>query len=318
MSARIAPPISRRALLAGGAAGLAGLLLTGCSGREAPELTMACGEPGGTYIRFGKALGRAARAAGLTSGFTARVTGGSAENLELLAEGRVDLGISLADSAVENSDGLVAIGRVYQNYLQCAVRVDRGFSSVAELAGRRVSIGAIGSGTALSAQRTLTAVGLLDADREDPVEPLDLRLADAVTRLGEGSIDALFWSGGLPVPEFERLEDAHPVTLLDLTSALPSLNEQYGAVYQRAAVPSAVYRSDEPLSTIGVSNLLLARPDLPDDLAAGLVDALVDDAEQLIPQPSYGAHFLSTPTLIGTAPIPLHPAAQARYAQKYG
>ncbi|WP_427869945.1 TAXI family TRAP transporter solute-binding subunit [Leucobacter luti] len=317
--------IRRRTLLSTGALGAAGLLagalpaLTGCApGGGAPRISMACGEPGGTYIRFGQALGRAAKARGIASAFTARETGGSADNIDLLLSGEAELGIALIDTAVEARDELVSLGRVYQNYLQCVVLADSGLRRVEQLAGRSVSIGATGSGTAESARRTLAALGLEGAEGGSSAQLLELRLADAVTRLAGGSIDALFWSGGLPVPELTRIEATSPVTLLDLSAALPPLIEEYGPLYQEALVPANVYGSREPLPAIGVSNLLLARPTLPAGLAEGFADVLIDDAELLIPQPSYGMHFLSAESLIGTMPIPLHAAAERRYAERYG
>ncbi|MBL3698741.1 TAXI family TRAP transporter solute-binding subunit [Leucobacter luti] len=308
------PRIARRSLLLGAAAGALGF--AGCAPREPPSpLRMACGEPGGTYVRFGTRLGDAlARRGG--GRILVQTTDGSASNIARLQRGDADLGMSLSDTAAEHHGSLVALGRVYQNYLQCIVRADRGFTSLTDLVGGRVSIGAPGSGTAFSARRALAALGLATA--EAPLELLELRLADAVARLADGSVDAVIWSGGIPVPELEPLTAAGAVTLLDLQLALPQLTRDYGAIYQAADVPSAAYGSAAPLPAIGVANLLLVRPDFQDPHARALVDTLIDDAEELITSPSYGVHFLSPPTLIGTAPIALHPAAQQRYAERYG
>ena len=310
--------LTRRTLLGAGFAAAAGIVLTGCAGHSTPrELRMACGEPGGTYIRFGRQLGAVYARRGTR--LRALTTGGSTENTHLIAQGDADLGIALADAAIEHGAGLLAIGRVYQNYLQCIVSRTGPLPSQpvpASLTGARISIGAPGSGTSLSARRVLAALGL--GTNAHPVELLELHLADAVTALAAGTIDAVIWSGGLPVPELERIRDTHPVTLLDLQAAVPELAKRHGSVYQPASVPAAVYESADPLPAIGVSNLLLVRTDFPERDARTLVDLLIDDAELLIPSPSYGVHFLSPPTLVGTTPIPLHPAAQARYVERYG
>ena len=84
------------------------------------------------------------------------------------------------------------------------------------------------------------------------------------------------------------------------------------------SVPSGVYDSAGPIPAIGVSNLLLARPDLGDDVAARLVDALVDDAESLVPEDSVGVQYLTASSLIDTDPVPLHDAARRRYRERYG
>lgn len=241
---------------------------------------------------------------------------GSAENIDRLIRGTAELGIALADTAAEHRGALVSLGRVYQNYLQCIVLRDSPFRQTSDLVGGRVSVGAPGSGTSLSSRRTLAALDL--ATPASPIELLELNLADAVEQLEAGSIDAVMWSGGIPVPELSGLALAGAVTLIDLQPSLPRLTREFGAVYQPASIPPAVYSSREPLPAIAVGNLLLSRPDFPDDSARALVDTLVDDAEALITLPTYGVHFLSPPTLIGTSPIPLHPAAQRRFAERYG
>lgn len=310
---------TRRALVLGAAASAAAAVvgaLSGCEdARTAQPLLMACGEPGGTYIRFGALLGRASDRQN-RGAIEVMSTDGSAENIELLQRGEAQLGLALIDTAARHRTSVVALGRVYQNYLQCIVRRDREFSRVDDLIGGRISVGAPGSGTALSARRALDALSL--GTPGAPVELLELKLADAVAGLAARTIDAVIWSGGIPVPEVARLVAAEAVTLLDLQPALPQLTRDFGAVYQPATVPSAAYGSAAPLPAIGVANLLLVAPDFPAEHARNLVDTLIDDAEALVTTPSYGVHFLSPPTLIGTTPIPLHPAAERRYAQRYG
>lgn len=302
--------LSRRSLLLAAGATLA---LAACAPGADRRLRMACGEPGGTYVQFGQLLADAIVAKGAATSMEVLTTDGSIENMTMLRDGDVDLAIALADSAASVPAGLVAIGRVYQNYLQCVVLVDGPVREAADLAGRRVSIGAPGSGTAYTATRVLDALGLT-GDGGAMLE--ELNLADAVTALGDGEIAALFWSGGIPVPELDRLQDVAEVTLVEVAQALPTLAVE--DVYQSTIVPAGVYGLAEPMPTIGVSNLLLARADLAGDLAAGIVDVLVDDAPELVPEPSAGVQYLTPSNLIDTAPIPLHAAAADRYLERYG
>lgn len=303
--------LSRRTLLLAAGATLA---LAGCAPGSDRRLRMACGEPGGTYVQFGQLLADAIVAAGGATSMEVLTTDGSIENMTMLREGGADLAIALADSAASVPEGLVAIGRVYQNYLQCVVLADGPVRAAADLAGRRVSIGAPGSGTAYTATRVLEALGLTDGDGAALLE--ERNLADAVTALGDGEIAALFWSGGIPVPELDRLQDVAEVTLVEVARALPTLAVE--DVYQSTIVPAGVYGLGEPMPTIGVSNLLLARADLPSGLAASIVDVLIDEAPDLVPEPSAGVQYLTPSNLIDTGPIPLHAAAEARYRERYG
>lgn len=312
----MAHSISRRTLVLTGAALTVSPLLAACTPRESlTSLRMACGEPGGTYIRFGELLSEVATRRGIVNQLEILESEGSVDNVRLLVSGEADVAISLMDTAASEGASLFALGRVYQNYLQCIVTVESGLTEAAELEGKRVSIGAASSGTAKTSRRALGALGL--AGPSGGAELVERRLADAVTQLGTGEIDALMWSGGIPLPELERLTDTVPTTLLDLSAAIPTLNAQFGSVYQYTVIPAGVYSLAEPTPAIGVSNVLLVRGDLPDPTVRGLVSILIEDAPSLVPEPSRGLQYLTPTTLIGTYPIPLHPAAAREYAAHY-
>lgn len=276
---------------------------------------MACGERGGTYVQFGDLL-RAVLARRGAASLAVLESGGSIDNLAMLGSREADLAIALADAVTGHEGEVVAIGRIYQNYLQCVVRADGDVRALEDLAGRVVAAGAPGSGAALTASRVLDAAGL----RTGPaaVGSVALLLPDAIAALADGTIDAFFWSGGVPIPEVERRRGTLAVRLLDLTPTLPTLSAEHPGVYASTSVPSGVYDAPAPVPAIGVSNLLLASPDLPDATAAGLVDALVEDAQALVPDDSVGVQYLSAPSLIDTDPVPLHDAARRRYRERYG
>lgn len=309
--------LTRRTLLLGAgasAAAAATLALSGCSlGRGPSRIRMACGEQGGTYVQFGELLRDALHRDG-TTGLEVVTTGGSVANLALLQARDAELAIVLADAAATDAQNKVAIGRVYQNYLQCFVRRGGPIGGVEDLAGRRVSVGAPQSGAALTARRVLTSLGLLGGASSVVVS--ELYLDEAIAAIEADTVDAIFWSGGLPLPAVQNL-DTH-VELIDLTSALPVLEAEHPGVYTLTAVPASTYGSADPVPAIGVSNYLLARPDLPDEVAEELVDVLIRDAAQLVPEGSLGVQYLTASNLIDTAPIALHPAAQRRYRELYG
>lgn len=305
--------LTRRGFLVAVAAALAASTAS-CSGAARPAVAIATGEPGGTYIRFGELL-RASLDRRGSAGLEVVETNGSVQNLALLAAGEADLALSLADATGLAASGAVAIGRVYQNYLQCVVREDGPVRDVADLAGLAVSLGAPGSGAAVTAERALTALGIAPS-RSAPERELTLR--EAVHALEDGSIDAFFWSGGVPTPEIDALDARVGIRLVDLGPAVRALAATHAHLYAATPVPAGVYASADPVTTIGVSNLLLARPGLDDAVAASLVDALVEDARALVPAGSLGVQYLTAANLIDTAPLPLHPGAERRYRERYG
>ncbi|PII82830.1 hypothetical protein BMH32_03890 [Leucobacter sp. OLJS4] len=309
--------VSRRAALLGLAAGLALPLVACANPSSGARVRMACGEPGGLYLQFGELLRDVLERRGIALDVLA--SNGSADNLALLRRGDADLALALADSAEQQGAGLTAIGQVYQNYLQCVVRADGGarrITDLADLAGRRVSIGAPGSGSSLTTRRVLRAAGLLDGP--EPPELGQHPLEDALRALETGRIDAFFWSGGIPTPKIAELGARTPLALVDLAPALARLSSGDPDQYLPARVPAGVYGIPVPTSTIGIPNLLLARPELADATAQGVVDALIDDAPSLVPAGSVGVQFLTGASLIDTGTLPLHPAAKRRYRERAG
>lgn len=309
--------VSRRSVLGLGVVA-AGTWLAGCGRPGALDrLDIACGEPGGTYIQFGRLLGRAAVADGITDSSRALVTAGSVDNLARLKEGSVQLAMCLADSAKASSWAPVAIGRVYQNYLQCLVLESSSITDVDQLRGRRVSIGASASGTAAMTRRVFGAMGLLDAG-EKPIEVVEMVLADAISQLQDGRLDGLVFSSGIPIPALADPGLTQRIRLLDLSTALDRIAADERSIYVRTTIPAATYGKTRDVTTIGVANLLLARPDLPDDTAARLIDIILERARDLVPPPSTGTMYLTQQTLIDTMPIVLHPGAVRRYRELHG
>ncbi|CAN7209211.1 TAXI family TRAP transporter solute-binding subunit [Arthrobacter sp. LjRoot14] len=330
-------PPRRAALKAGLAAGLAGLLipaLNACTADDKPgTVTVAGGEPGGFYLEFATLLADAIQRHGVAGSASALTTGGSLDNLEQLLSGRATFAVALADAAARkmpagspSNVGIAAIGRVYENYVHCVVRKDGGISNLTELAGRTVAVGEPGSGTSLTTPRLLEAAGLASvavgdapaAGVEKTVTVMNLGLNAGLAALQNGSVDALFWSGGVPTSAIAATHHEVGLGLLDLSPLLPALRSKYGAFYDRVLIPAGAYEGIPAVWAVGVANLLLCRSDLDERTVKRTVELLVDHAEELIPRSSLGVQFLSPESLINTAGLPLHPAAAAAYRELHG
>ena len=323
--------LTRRGLL--GALAL-GLTATACGNQgytgPARGLTIAAGELGGFYIEFAELLAAEIRAEQPRLHATAVRTEGSLDNLRLLAEGKADLALALADAAQARagSDGpptaptpavpVLAIGRVYENYLQLVVRADSAITGLADLAGRTASLGARGSGAELTGERLLTAAGLGEGSGRPPVRVQHRQLADAVAALEAGEIDTLLWSGGVPTPALAALAARRPIRLLPLDSAIPALRARFGPVYEATTVPADAYGPAAPVATLGVANLLVCHPNADPALTATVARVLVTHAARLVPQQALGTQFLDPRSLIVTAGIALHPGAITAYRALHG
>ncbi|WP_199432187.1 TAXI family TRAP transporter solute-binding subunit [Qaidamihabitans albus] len=309
----------RTALLGGLAAALAGCSGPGYRGPQR-SLTIAAGERGGFYLAFAELLAAELDRAEPRLHCAAVSTEASVDNIGLVRDGEADLALTLADAVEAAVTGaapfpgrvpLRAIGRVYENYLQFVARADGPVRTVGDLAGRRVSLGAAGSGAALTGDRLLAAAGLSARTGHLP-------LAEAVAALRERRIDALLWSGGVPTPALAELNRRAGLVLLPLDGVLPALRAAHGPVYQEVRVPADAYAGVPAVPTIGVANLLVSAPSLPDDVAAAVTRVLGTRAANLVPEQAVGAQYLDVRTLIGTRSVPLHPGAAAAYRALHG
>ena len=323
-------PPRRSVLKSAVAVGLAACLpaaLAACTGPGRPEdLVVAGGEPGGFYLEFSTLLAAALERHGVAAHARAVATGGSLDNIAELRAGRAAFAVALADAAGQpggDSAGIAAIGKVYENYVHCVVRKDSGIRELSGLAGRRVAVGQPGSGTSLTTPRLLEAAGLgTSADAAVPAAGTaaveNLGLNDGIAALKAGTVDALFWSGGVPTAAIAAATQEVALALLDLSSVLPELRRRYGGLYDRVLVPEGSYPGIPAVWTVGAPNLLLCRRDLDTATVERTVQLLVHSAAELIPQSSLGVQFLSAESLINTAGVPLHPAAANAYRTLHG
>ena len=307
----------RRDLLRWSAAVFALPLLAACQRSDPPIYRLAAAETGGFFYEFAQLLTDAVARAGLDFRLERLVTLGTLQNLQFLRDGTVPLALALSDATVVDPTGLVALGRVYENYLQCAVPADSPIRQLADLPGHRVSLGFSGSGTANSALRVLEAAGIDPVTfTQDPVP-----LVDLLDALASGRVEAGFFAGGIPNPLVDPASGRGPaagIRLLSLAGPLATLRDQYGSVYQPVLVPPGVYGSTEEVETVGITSLVLATPALPDEVADGIADVLITRADELVPSVALGAQYLSPSSLIYTFGIPLHPGAAAAYRRHHG
>ncbi|MEV1332692.1 TAXI family TRAP transporter solute-binding subunit [Micromonospora costi] len=324
---RLAAGAGVLALVAAGAVGCGGKQGGAARDDAASEVTcevtrdtrvgIATGNATGVYYVVGNAL--ASQLSDATGGRltgTAAETGASVTNVEQLVAGQYDVAFSLFDTAVNAVQGkdsfsapqpVAALARIYDNYTQVVVRNDAGISSVADMRGKRISTGSPKSGTEVIANRLLTAAGL---DPAKDVKAQRLDLTKTVEGMKDGSIDAFFWSGGLPTGGVTDLftTAGDRVRFLDITPLLPKMAELNPA-YQAGTIGRDAYRTASDTPTIVVPNVLLVRTDLDANVACAITRTLFDRKNALV-QANPAANGISLETARRTDPVPLHRGAE--------
>jgi TRAP transporter TAXI family solute receptor len=283
------------------------------------QVSIATGNKGGVYYPLGEAI--ASVIARYVPGVSASVreTGGSLDNVRLLASGRSMLAFTMADAAWDAYQGLDrfhgarvplrTIAVLYPNRMHVVTLEGRGIERFADLKGRHVSTGAPGSGTELMALRLIEAEGL-DPSRDLVREQWPL--AQSVAALKRGAIDALFWVGGVPTPSLVELAAASDgrMRLIDHGEAAERMRARYGPIYVRSAIlPNAYPGLKVETSNIDVWNLLVVPADADERAVYEITRALFehkDELAQVHREPAMLELANQTPN---ASPLPYHPGA---------
>ncbi|WP_239075487.1 TAXI family TRAP transporter solute-binding subunit [Planosporangium flavigriseum] len=302
--------------------------LTGCANAAAAprrwhegRLFLATGNTSGTFYQLGG--GYADLVSTYLPGYEVRAepSGASGDNVDRLASGDMELALCSGDTAADAAEGrgpyagkpqpIRALARLYRNTMNVVVRTDAKIRKVADLRGRRVSTGTLNSSTDLLAGRMLEAAGL---NPDTDIQRLRTSLPDTVNGMRAGSVDALFFTGGLPTPGITDLLDSAPgkFALLPAGDVVEPLAAKYGSVYSKATISKDVYHTEADVEAIVLPTLLLVPADMPDDLAYNLTKVLFEHQAELAKVHPEGANF-DRASGAQTQPVPLHPGARRYY-----
>lgn len=300
--------IGRRGFLALAALATA----SACSaGDSTVTVRLGAGQAGGLFHTFAHLLADVAAEAG-TVRIAPVATAGSRMNIDLLARGDIDAALALADSARECGTRALAIGRLYECYLQLAVPAESPIHRIEDLRGARVDLGVVGSGAAMTAERAVIAAGL------DPAADLMVShrpLSDATAALCAGAVDAIMWSAGIPTP---GPDIPRRLRLINLGELATVMRERFEFDYHQVTIPANAYPDSPAAHTVGVPNLLLASPGLAHPAVRAITELLLRHGNRLVPEHTVGFQFLNRQWLTGTDDIPIHPGAVDVYRAWHG
>ena len=289
------------------------------------RLSIATGGTGGVYFPMGGGLSSliTKHVPGVVA--NVEVTPASVDNMRLIQAKRVDIAFTLADTAHDAYRGeevfkgspvpIRTLAPLYNNFNHLITVQDTGINTIADLKGKRVSVGAPGSGTEVTALRILEAAGL-HPDRDIRRERLGAdQSADA---LKDRKIDAYFWSGGLPTGSVLGLAvtPGIRIRLLALDTLVPVMQRKYGNLYFRSVIIKEYYPgmpADAP--TIGVANLLVVHQDFDAELAYQITKLLFERRADLAIVHKEAAN-IATIGIAGRSPVPFHPGAIRYYKER--
>lgn len=302
------------------------LAVSGCSPRASEwadvPAVIAGGSATGVYYDYGSRLADELSDA-LDVDASVDETEGSVDNLRRVAAGEALLGFAQGDAAADAVAGrgafpepldIRAAARLYDEYVHVVVREDAEITGIGGLAGRVVSLGAVGSGVNVIATRILTAAGVDPGEVRNP--QLDLR--ESIDALQSGEIDGFFWVGGLPTPGIEDLSGRVPLRLLPIEQEwVNAVNAQYSDAYRSSDFPAGVYALDSSVPTMAVPNYLVVSSDAPDAVVRDVLEVLFEARTRMAAELPAAA-LLGRRQAIFTEPVELHPGAVEYYRDERG
>ncbi|CDG51374.1 MULTISPECIES: TAXI family TRAP transporter solute-binding subunit [Halomonadaceae] len=291
---------------------------------SAQQLSIATGGTGGVYYPIGGGFAEMINNHIEGAQATAEVTGASVENMGLIMRGDADLALALADTVYQAYTGTDdfegrqientrALASVYPNAVQLVTLTESDIESIADLAGKRVSVGAPGSGTELNARALLEANGISYED----FTPQRLNFNETADAIRDGDIDAGFWSVGPPTSSILNLAATRDIRLIGLSDEEVANAQEEEAVFAPYQLAAGMYDGmDEAVQTIGIPNVLVVNADMDEELAYQLTQLLFENTDELI-----AVHPAANDTTVEftmeSTPVPLHPGA-LRYFEEVG
>jgi uncharacterized protein len=287
-------------------------------GTAQTPLTIATGGTGGVYYPVGG--GYAQIIDQFIPGYVASVeaTNASVDNVAFISRGESDIALALADTVLAAYEGtgrfgpggnlprlpnLRAITVAYTNAVHVLTLEGSGIESLADLRGKRVSVGAPGSGTEVSARTMLEAVGITYDDFQ--VERLSANeTADA---LRDGTIDAGFWSGGVPTGAVLSLAETRQIALVPITDDEFAAINAADPTLIRFVFPAGAYRGIGETPSVGTPNLIVVSSEMDEELAYEFTKNLFEHIR--IVRAIHPSANETVPEAALASPVPLHVGA---------
>ena len=285
-------------------------------------INILTGGTSGVYYPIGVALSQLYDNGIEGSKTSVQATKASVENLNLLQSGRGELALALGDSVAAAYQGDIdagfkkpldkirVIAAAYPNYIQIVANKESGIKTLADLKGKRISVGAPKSGTELNARSIFKAAGL---SYEDMGKVEFLPYAESVELIKNRQLDATLQSSGLGMAAIRDLAATMAINFVEIPEdVIAKINNP---AYQHGVIPASTYEGQTTdVSTVAIQNLLVTQSSVSDDLAYQMTKLMFEHLDRLGNAHS-AAKAISLDNATKNLPMPLHPGAERYYKE---
>ena len=311
--------VMRRLMGAATALALAGAALPA---QAQDFINVLTGGTSGVYYPLGVALSKVFSEKVQGSRPSVQATKASVENLTLLQQGKGEIGFTLGDSLAlgwagdeeagfkGKLDKLRGMTAIYPNYIQVVATKESGIKSLADLKGKRLSVGAPKSGTELNARAILGGAGLSYKDL-GKVEYLPF--GESVELMKNRQLDATLQSAGLGVSSIRDLATSVPIVVVEIPAAVV---DKVGSPYVKVSIPANTYEGQTAaVPTAAVVNYLVTHSGVKDETVYQMTKAVFESLPDLAAAHA-AAKDIKLESALAGMPVPMHPGAQRYFDEK--
>lgn len=290
------------------------------------RLSVATGGTGGVYYVLGGGIASVISKHVPNVEATAEVTPASVDNCKLIMARKADIAFVLADNAYEAINSLErfkgtakiplrTLAVLYPAVTQIVSVEGTGIEKVKDLKGKRVSVGAPGSGSEALALKIFDVAGI---DLNKDIRRERLSVAESAGAIKDRKIDAFFWGGGIPTGAVLDLA-ATPgikIKLVPHDEILDAINKKFGPVYYRLVIPKETYPGmTQPVPVIAQANIMVCHEKMDEKIAYEVVKAILSHREDLKAVHKEADKLTPENAVVGSS-IPFHPGAIRYYKEK--
>jgi TRAP transporter TAXI family solute receptor len=288
-------------------------------------ITIATGGTGGAYFPIGAGLADIINTRLTGYNASAEVTAASKVNCISVNAGKSDLGLVLGDTLAYAYKGdklggfdkplsnLRVIANIYPNTIQIVARKDSGITKLSDLKGKKVSVGAPGSGTEINARQILAAAGMSykDFGRTDY-----LSFSESADQMKNRAIDATLISSGLPNPGIMDIATSQEITIIPIDAKVVKKLSAEHPFFVPTIIPAGTYKGQTTdVHSVAVPNFLITRADLDEKTVYEITKAMFEHLDRLV-QAHAAAKGIKLANAAQGLPVPLHPGAAKYYREK--
>ena len=317
----------KRVLAAGAVLAAMVVFFTGCNGNSDVEgkkfLNIGTGGTAGTYYPIGGAMAEILNKEIPGMSASAQSTGASVANVNMLGDGTIDLATVQNDIAYyaahgtemfvdKKVDGLKGVASLYPETCQFVTLKSSGIKSLSELKGKRIAVGAVGSGVEANVRQILAAYGI----SYDDIDAQYLSFAEGASALKDGNVDVAVLTAGYPTASVQDIAAQNPVRLLPVEDKIADdLIAQY-PFYTKTVIPGGTYAGfDEAVPSVSVMAMLVAGPTVNEELGYKVTKAIFSHLDRLQAAHAVGKQITRDSVKAGMS-LPMHEGAEKYFNEK--